>query len=363
MPIKWSETKKTEIQGINYVQGVVNNAGCIFNKVDGTNDIGIDGYIEFIHKNSPTGLCIGIQVKAGNSNLSAKGSIITIKADRNHFEYWHNHILPIIAVVYIPEDEKAYWVDITQYIVNDEDIIEHGPYTIRIDQANVFDTNNFNIFHHKIRKYLSSYGEDKFFGRSLKFLADLENPDRRYDAIRSLFSFHRDKLETWHYLISGFRFENDKKMQSALIYAYRHLLTHGDIWWHPGNIIEKTTSNKAKRLISKYFGLDEISKILDHIDDDGISRGTMGFDVNLIIRLIPERVDFLKKIILDPQTNDDKRFWCAICLIDEFQQSDLQRAIYFAQSMQDNFPQSIHVDRFIGIKDTLTEFSNIDFCG
>lgn len=363
MPIKWSETKKIEIQGLNYVQRVVNDVGCIFNKVDGTNDVGLDGYIEFTHENSPTGLCIGIQVKAGNSNVSASGSTVTIKADRNHFEYWHNHILPIIAVVYIPKNEKAYWIDITQYIVNDEDVIERGPYSIKINQANVFDSNNFSLIHYKLRKYLSSYGEDKFFGRSLKFLADLGSPENRYDAVRSLFSFHRDKLETWYYLISSFCFENDRKMQSALIYAYRHLLMHGDIWWHPGNVIESIIRDQANKLISKYFGLDEVSKLLNHINDDGISRGTVGFDVDLIIRLIPERIEFLKKIILNPETGDDKRFWSAICLINEFQEYDLKRAFHFAESMQNNFPASIHVDQFIDIKNTLAEFSNVDFYG
>ncbi|MFF5384324.1 DUF4365 domain-containing protein [Pedobacter suwonensis] len=363
MSIKWSETKKTEIQGLNYVQGVVNDVGCIFNKVDGTNDIGLDGYIEFTHENSPTGLCVGIQVKAGNSHISANGNTITIKADRNHFEYWYNHILPVIAVVYIPQEEKAYWIDITQYLSNDEDIIETGPYSIKIDRSNVFSADNFKLVHYQLRKYLSSYGEDKFFGRALKFLADLDNPEKRYDAVRSLFSFHRDKLETWHYLVSSFCFEDDVKMQVALIYAYRHVLLHGDIWWHPGNVIDSMTTDKANRLISKYFGFNEVSKLMDHIDEGGMSRGTVGFDVNLILRLVPGRIEFLKKIILDPETSDDKRFWSGICLINEFQENDHQRAIYFAESMQNNFPNSIHADRFTDIKNTLIDFQYVDFCG
>lgn len=363
MPTQWSETKKTEIQGLNYVQRIVNDSGCIFNKVDGTNDIGLDGYIEFNQGNSPTGLCIGIQVKAGNSNLSVSNEAVTLKADQNHFEYWHNHILPIVAVVYIPKDEKAYWIDITQYLADDEDIINQGPYTIKINKANIFDVKNFQLFHYELGKYLSSYGDDKFFGKSLRFLADFRSPENRYGAIRSLFSFHRNKLETWHYLISSFCFENDTKMQLAFIYAYRHLLAHGNINWHPGNIMDWTTRDEAKQLIPRYFGLNEISKLLNHIDEDGISRGSIGFEINFVIRLIPERVEFSKKIILNPETSDDKRFWTAICLINEFQEYDLQRAFYFAESMQTNFPNSIHVDRFIDIKKSLAEFANIDFCG
>lgn len=50
MPIKWSETKKVEIQGLNYVQRIVNDTGNIFNKIDGTNDIGLEGISNLFNK-------------------------------------------------------------------------------------------------------------------------------------------------------------------------------------------------------------------------------------------------------------------------------------------------------------------------
>ena len=364
MSIKWSDTKMIEIQGLNYVNRIVNDAGCIFNKIDGTNDIGLDGYMEIIQDNSPTGLCIGIQVKAGNSNITGKKERIIVKADQNHFEYWYNHILPVIAIVYIPSWETAYWADITQYLADNEDLIEKGPYTIEVSSDRVFDKDNFKLFHYHLLKYLSSYGDDKFFGRSLKLLADPDNVKNRYEAVKSLFSFHRNKLEAWHYLVTRFCFEQNEIVQIALIYAYRHLLKHGDIWWHPGNVIESTISKDAKQLLVDYFGYEEVSKLLNNIEDEGgISRGTVGYDVNFIIRLIPDRIDHLKKIILKNDTNDEKRFWAAICLINEFQYYDLERAINFTDSMRANFPDSTYNERFMDIKQGLLDCSEIDFCG
>ncbi|MGJ1265344.1 DUF4365 domain-containing protein [Sphingobacterium spiritivorum] len=363
MSIQWLDNKRTEIRGLNYVQKVVNDAGSIFNKIDGTTDIGLDGYIEFIKDNHPTGLCIGIQIKSGNSNLSGVDNEITLKADKNHFEYWYNHILPIIAIVYIPQNEQAYWVDISQYLADDEEKIERGPFTIKIDKENIFDVKTFNLFHYQLTKYLSSYGNDKFFGRSLKFLADYQHPESRFEAIKSLVSFHRNKMETWFYLISHFCFEEDHNVQLAFIYSYRHLLSHGDIWWHPGNILDDNIRKQANQLISRYFNNAEVSKLVSHINDNGISRGSVGYDVNLIIRLIPNRIDYLKKIILNVETTDEKRFWAAVCLINEFQSYDLKRAIHFAESMMSNFPNSEYGDRFESIRDTLIEFENIDFTG
>lgn len=364
MPIQWSDTKKVELQGVIEVLKIVNDSGSIFNKIDGSNDIGIDGFIEFIQNKAPTGLCVGIQVKSGDSNITGNNETVSFKADRNHFEYWFNHILPIIAIVYIPKESKAYWFDLTKYLANNEDIIESGPYTIQVSKSNLFDVQSFTYFQYSLSKYLRSYGEDKFFGRALKYLVDFKSENNRRVGIRSLFSFHRDKLETWYYLITRFNYEYDFDVQNALIYAYRHLLSHGDIWWHPGNIIEENISKEAKQLIPLYFGLNEIQKLLSHInEEEGISRGTIGFDVNFIIKLIPNRIEILKRIILQTETSDEKRFWAAVCLINEIQYTDLERAIAFANSMVENFPKSENVERFQLIQLTLMEESQIDFFG
>jgi hypothetical protein len=67
MSTKWKKTKRTENEGKLHVAKLLNDFNCIFNKVDGSNDIGLDGYDAFIDKESATGLCIGIQIKSGNS--------------------------------------------------------------------------------------------------------------------------------------------------------------------------------------------------------------------------------------------------------------------------------------------------------
>ena len=363
MPIKWAPSKTTELQGLIYVQQIVNEAKCIFNKVDGTNDIGIDGYIEFTENDSPSGLCVAIQIKSGNSNLVKDKPYVIAKADKDHFELWFNHILPVITVVYIPQESSAYWMDVTQYLNDNEDLIDSGPYTLKISKQNTFNVRSFTLLHRSLLKYQSVYGNDRYFGKALTNLTDQKPVELRYNAIKSLFSFHRNKPETWYYLITHFCFENDFDIQRALLYGFRHLPTHGDIWWHAGNIINDEITKYGCELITKTFKLREVDKLLNHIDDLGISRGSYGYDVNLILGLIPNRIDWLKKIILDPQTYDDKRLWAAICLINEFQYFDLERAINFAISMIDNFPKSNHIEHLSLIKESLIEHSFVDFTG
>lgn len=58
MTTKWKNNKVTENLGVLFVQNVITECKGIFNKVDGSNDVGIDGYLEFVQNESVTGLCV-----------------------------------------------------------------------------------------------------------------------------------------------------------------------------------------------------------------------------------------------------------------------------------------------------------------
>jgi len=229
MTTKWKHNKKTEFLGVDYVVDVISKSNSIFNKVDGSNDIGLDGYVEFIENESATGLCIGIQIKSGNSYQSENKETAIITADLNHFEYWKSHILPLAGVVYIPEDDLAYWVDLSSYL-RDNDLT--GPYTIRISKENVFTSNTFDKFYKNYTSYKDNYNSDWNFGKALKGLLPVKDRYTRIESIKSLFYFHRNDLESWYYLINQFLIEDDFEIEDLIIFTLRHLISHGDIFWH-----------------------------------------------------------------------------------------------------------------------------------
>ena len=89
----------------------------------------------------------------------------------------------------------------------------------------------------------------------------------------------------------------------------------------------------------------------------------MGQNVYPLISLVPNKIEYIKKIILDIKTTEKVRTWGAIILIDDFQQHDVERAISFCESMINNFPLAENKEWFLIIKETLIKDQYIDFHG
>jgi hypothetical protein len=83
--------------------------GCIFREQP-IEDYGIDAHVEFIEKGQATGKLIALQIKSGDSWFQQKnGNNIIFRGNNEHLEYWQNHSLPVIVVLYKDSENTAYW--------------------------------------------------------------------------------------------------------------------------------------------------------------------------------------------------------------------------------------------------------------
>lgn len=254
MPTKRKQTKATERAGINYVRTIVENHNCIFQEIDLGNDVGNDAYIEFIQGENATSCCIAVQIKSGASYINPGKDGYVLKADKNHFEYWHSHILPIGAIVFNPLDNTAAWCDITAYLDDNPDSIQSGPYSIHISSDQRFDKDSFDDFLRHFLSYQQRYRKEENFAKALEGFADIENIQTCLDGIRSLFSYHRQRPASWYYLISCFANYRERTILETLTWILTHLPGHGDILWHKGNIIDEHTREKALAFLISRFG-------------------------------------------------------------------------------------------------------------
>ncbi|PHZ93557.1 hypothetical protein CS912_16680 [Klebsiella variicola] len=103
-------------------------------------DVGIDAFIEPQVGNIATGAMIGVQIKTGKSFKTSSGRY-SFKSDKAHFEYWSRCTLPIIGVVYDPEDEKGVWVNLSD-IAKDR-LTNKGPWVINLSvQEHLLDSDS-----------------------------------------------------------------------------------------------------------------------------------------------------------------------------------------------------------------------------
>lgn len=77
-------------------------------------DHGIDLYVECADHGKPNGQMLGIQVKGGPSFFreSSEDGVVFRGAER-HLQYWRGHSLPVIVVLYDPDQQSAWWQAVT----------------------------------------------------------------------------------------------------------------------------------------------------------------------------------------------------------------------------------------------------------
>lgn len=95
--------------GVSATEKIINQMGLIFREQP-TDDYGIDAQIETIENGYATGKLIAVQIKSGASFFNEKTSdSIIYRGERKHYDYWLNHSLPVIIVLYDPINDICYW--------------------------------------------------------------------------------------------------------------------------------------------------------------------------------------------------------------------------------------------------------------
>jgi hypothetical protein len=125
------------------VRSVVERANCIFQEIERHNDFGNDAILELVEDENVRGICLAVQIKSGGSYCTTDSC--AIPSDRDHFEYWSKHSLPVIGIVYDPSETLAYWTHITRDLRGRHYRVQNGPYTLRFakTEINRFDYDSF----------------------------------------------------------------------------------------------------------------------------------------------------------------------------------------------------------------------------
>ncbi len=95
--------------GISRVETFFSSHGWLFREQH-QNDFGIDAQVEIVEGRKPTGALIGIQVKSGTSYFKEETEAAYVfRTDNRHIEYWSNHMLPIIIILFHPDRNELFW--------------------------------------------------------------------------------------------------------------------------------------------------------------------------------------------------------------------------------------------------------------
>ena len=118
--MKWNKKNIVANKGVAYLQEQVNEHGSIFRTVHEENDVGIDGFIEYVENENATGQMIAVQVKSGDSYLNKRRDGFIFYVDDEHLKYWNEFSLSVILIFYSPTLKKSAFVEIKGFIKYEE---------------------------------------------------------------------------------------------------------------------------------------------------------------------------------------------------------------------------------------------------
>ncbi len=301
----------TEREGINYLRSVVERANCLFHEIHRENDFGNDAIIEFVEKEDVKGICIAVQVKSGSSYCTP--TTCSIPADKAHFEYWKGHTLPVIGVVYDPQEAKAYWISITNHLTQNPKAIQSGPYSITFLKGGVnrLDDDSFREI------FLPTFLNQPVvldYQKSVDWAND-EDYGKHSMGIGSLFHAYRDNLEIWDIFLDILHNRPASNIHPSLVYFLVLIPGHEDIFWSSRNRLSDEIRTYVAGKIS-LLNKDDAIKLLSFIDHNGIQRGALGQSVVHIILAMNDGGRLLEDIALDENVDVELRKNAVAILVD-----------------------------------------------
>ncbi|GAB1112880.1 MAG: hypothetical protein SwBeaMacB_35440 [Shewanella algae] len=272
-------------RGVNYVRNIIESSNSIFHEVHQENDYGNDAFVELVDEEDVKGITVALQIKSGKSFCTNKSC--SIPTSKKHFEYWTSHSLPVIGIVYDPDEDAAYWTDIKYHIGSEQDVINNGPYTVTFNKTELssFTSKNFE----KIFKPLHLKQEIKLsLEESIKF-SESNDYTEHCLGLSSLARCHTQSEEAWMKILNIFKSWDVNELDPAILYYLAHIPGHPDIFWRSGQDIPTSLRNNLRSSIASMSESDVV-KMLNLLDeDDCFERGSLGQNAESLISLIHEK--------------------------------------------------------------------------
>jgi hypothetical protein len=269
---------------IRSARAVFEDAGCIYQPVDGSNDIGKDAYIDIVEGNEVTGELIALQIKGGGSYKRANGyGVPCSAADR---DLWRTSSIPIFGIVHDPTDQRLHWTNLTGWArsLPHDSTASYAP----VNTIWSLDARTIRDFLSQARAFLAVTGPP--------VLLDLasEDPQRQRTAILDAFAFARHDPKALLLVRAALRYFRDRSSLRLAIHVLALTIGHGDIFWHAGNWLPRATCEAVPPELR--WTWHEAEQLIGATAPEEWDRGGLGQDVSVLLDADPDITDLLESL-------------------------------------------------------------------
>lgn len=290
MPIR-RRTCAIERQGVAFVRSVVEMANSVFKEIDRAYDYGHDAFALLVDGEQVTAKEIALQIKAGVSFCTKQ--TCRVPATRPQLRFWARHDLTTIGVVYDPDVDCAWWVDLQAEAKCHHRSDDH-PTTV------TFRKSDWNRFDHErfpqvLLPALLGQPPRVDLATALAWAADTDS-DTHDLGVRTLLARFRREAATWDLILRLFR-ERRAGCSVGVFLGLVRIMGHPDEGYFSDEV-PPSIRHAAERTILE-FGKPEVVALLEFVEEGGFERGERGNGLFAIVPNLPDGLRILRDIASD----------------------------------------------------------------
>lgn len=219
----------------------------------------------------------------------------------------------------------------------------------------------FDAFRQHFIAYQRQFSDDAHFGVALERFTPFNDAPARIEALKSLFSFHRNRAATWCYVASLLRSIEDLHVLRTVVIALSDLPGHSDIYWHRKNDIEPAARLGGTVFLKLSLGREDIVQLLRAVDENGFARGTIGQAAHSLISLARDPAAILQSIAFDEAIAEDVRYAAIFLFVFYAQEQSAARCIDVLDAFRHAFPDGFQDEVLVEMIRVLREHGRAGF--
>lgn len=262
--MKWHKRNRTAIEGVLFLESVVNDHGSIFRPVHQETDIGVDGHIELVHADKATGTLVAVQVKSGDSYLADDASEFSVNVDQAHLDYWCSYIVPVVLVCYSPSKKIAAWTPIRDYVEHERYHGRTPVASIRVPLDREF---NVRALDEGVTGLATAHTDRRILIECVDKCLDGDSV-QRFQGL-SILAAHPDSRDsrTTAFIARRLLFDRDMSVSDEAIRRLAYHVGRFRWSWNPNNVDEHALISYSSDLC-RDFTPAECRRLIERIDDE-----------------------------------------------------------------------------------------------
>jgi hypothetical protein len=262
--MRWPRTKRTETEGLLYVEQVVNSQGSIFRRVHQEHDIGIDALVEIVADERASGNLLALQIKSGDSYLPESKHEFIVNVGEKHIEYWEQFVVPVILVCYSPALGSAAWVSIRDHLKLERYLQRDSVKRIRVPLSRKFDA---EALFGDLGAVAHRHADERVLIRATDRCLSLD-PQERHEAFIVLISHPQSQdLRITIDLARRLLLDKHRETARAALWTLGYGAGRFRWSWNPNNREEKEQMAYAQSVCAT-LSAEDLRHLLKLVDDE-----------------------------------------------------------------------------------------------